>query len=135
MTANPTIKHWFKFWNHEWLDGSIRFTCTSAERGIFIDLIVLASTSTRPGFIQLPGNKASSLKWLATRLNIRHSSLIKALAKLEKQERIMMAEDGIYVVNYLHYQEVRGKSRNRSIPPPSPMKTYPVFLGKARGYD
>jgi len=104
-----------------WLDGSIRMDLTPAERGVWMDLISLASeTRERDGTLNFAPGKPMSKEYIANRLRIPLDlleSTIKACKKDSNKEnngvqRIMEYPDGtLYLPNYMHYQAV---PRNRS---------------------
>ena len=46
------MKRWIKVYINEWLEGSIRVDLTSAERGVWVDLLLLGGLSRNEGRIE-----------------------------------------------------------------------------------
>jgi hypothetical protein len=97
-------KPWFKFWSRDWLEGSIRFECTAAERGIFTDLLAMANESRNRGIIQMNETMPYPHSWIASILNIPIDTFEAALEKLKAQERIEETSFGLKITNFAFYQ-------------------------------
>lgn len=100
----PERKPFFKFFSREWLEGTIRFQCSEAERGIFVDLLALANESRNRGVIQASADTPYPLTWLAAKLNTTGDFLEQCLRKFAEQGRIVQQPDGIHIVNFNYYQ-------------------------------
>lgn len=87
------------------LYGSSRFELTSAQRGIWNDLIDLAKLSrVKPGLIAAgPGMKYPH-QYIAGLLNVPIDLLEDALKVLEDTKRIHENSNGIEIVNWKKYQ-------------------------------
>ena len=97
--------HWLKLWTRGWLEGSIRFDLTPAQRSVFIDLCALARESRNPPMVQANETVAYPHSWLASKLNIPLELLEETLEICKKQSRISENTTGIKVLKFEHYQE------------------------------
>ncbi|GAJ20643.1 unnamed protein product [marine sediment metagenome] len=87
MAQEPRM-HWLKLWTRGWLEGSIRFDLTPAQRSVFIDLCALARESRNPPWVQANDITAYPHSWLASKLNIPLDLLEETLEACKKQKRI-----------------------------------------------
>lgn len=97
--------HWLKLWTRGWLEGSIRFDLTPAQRSVFIDLCALARESRNPPIVQANETTAYPHSWLANKLNIPLDLLEDTLAVCIKQRRLSENSTGIKVIKFEFYQE------------------------------
>lgn len=102
--AQPERYPFFKIFSREWLEGSIRFECSEAERGLFADLLAMANESRQRGIIQANPTTPYPYSWIASKLNTSIEFLEKCLQKFELQERINENADGIHIINFDFYQ-------------------------------
>ena len=96
--------HWLKLWTRGWLEGSIRFDLTPAQRSVFIDLCALARESRNPPWVQANETTAYPHSWLANKLNIPLDLLETTLQSCKVQQRISENDTGIKVLKFEHYQ-------------------------------
>lgn len=109
----PERKPFFKVFSREWLEGSLRFECTDAERGIFADLMALANESRQRGIIQANPTTPYPHTWIAAKLNTTLEFLEQCLQKFEVQERINEDAQGIHLINFDYYQKELYAKRGR----------------------
>lgn len=108
MAQEPRM-HWLKLWTRGWLEGSIRFDLTPAQRSVFIDLCALARESRNPPWVQANVTTAYPHPWLASKLNIPLELLEGTLKACEEQHRISENNTGIKVLKFEYYQAKPGK--------------------------
>lgn len=99
-----TRRAWIKVFVTGWLHGSIRWQLEPAERGVFIDLLVLAGECGREGEISDNDSRPFPLDFLANSLNITRELLDSTIDKCVKEGRLLVKEDVIIVVNWKAYQ-------------------------------
>jgi hypothetical protein len=99
----PVFLPWLRLWSREWLEGSLRFDCTAAERGIWADLLAMANQSRRRGIIQANPSTAYPHEWIADRLCIPLQELEESLVKFKKSGRIEENGTGITIINFSYY--------------------------------
>lgn len=97
-------RRWVKLWVAESLRGTIRFDFSSAERGVWYDLLMLAGDSRQDGLIAPSSGVAYPLKWVAGTLNISLNLLQKTLEICKKSTRIEVNGNGIRILNWQKYQ-------------------------------
>jgi hypothetical protein len=85
MKQRVPDKFWFPWWPDKWIFGSIRIECTPAERGIWVDLLSLASKDD--GHIRANENTPYPLQQLAGMLIIPEEELGAAIKKFLKKPR------------------------------------------------
>ncbi len=96
-------KFWFPWWPDKWIFGSIRIECTPAERGIWVDLLSLASKDD--GYIQANEDTPYPLKQLAGMLIIPEKELDAAIKKFIKMTKLTRTKTGtLYVTEWEKYQ-------------------------------
>ncbi|MBA7645898.1 hypothetical protein ES703_53658 [subsurface metagenome] len=108
MAQEPRM-HWLKLWTRGWLEGSIRFDLTPAQRSVFIDLCALARESRNPPMVQANETTAYPHPWLASKLNIPMDLLEETLEICKKQKRISENDTGIKVLKFEFYQEKKSQ--------------------------
>ena len=106
---------WIQVWTEELLEGSIRFDLTSAQRGIWIDLLAMAGRSRNFGVIQANPDTAYPHHWIANKLNISLDLLHPTLGLLKSQGRIIEDEKGIKIVNFSRYQQGAAKKASHDV--------------------
>jgi len=114
---------WFKLNSKGWLEGSIRVTMTSEQRGVWIDLLSLANESRlRDGTLRYAENLPMDRAWIASKLQISLDLLNTTIEVCRHDKnrdgdrhRIEIWEDGtIELTNFAQYQAVPPeKSRPR----------------------
>ena len=105
-----------------WLQGSIRIDMTSAQRGVWSDLIALASnTRMRDGTLRFAEDKPMPREYIANTLNITVEELnscinvcIEDKNRDNTGHRIDIWEDGtIELMNFDKYQKVSDEYKNK----------------------
>ena len=104
MAKSRWRRTWVKMWVNECLEGSIRFDFTSAERGIWYDLILMAGRCRTPGVISANEQSPYPHKYIAGMLNVDIELLESTLVKCKASGRITENDSGIELVNWGHYQ-------------------------------
>ena len=106
---------WFKIDTDGWLQGSIRIDLTPEQRGIWIDLLALASnTRLRDGTLRFAPDKPMPRDWIANNLRIPLESLNSTITacqldknKEDGRSRIEVWDDGtIEITNFARYQAI-----------------------------
>lgn len=109
---------YLKLFSREWLEGSLRFDCTPAERGTWADLLAMANESRTRGVIQANPTTPYPHSWIADKLRIPLGEFETALEKFKISGRISENSTGITIINFKFYQEELYKKRGR--PPKYP---------------
>lgn len=115
---------WVKLWTNDWLSGSLRFDMTPIQRSIFLDLIALANESRDRGFIRANPNRPYPHSWIASKLNVSLEEFEEALAVCIAQDRVIENSDGIQVVNFQFYQNVKGAKHREGVGKEQPSTKY-----------
>ena len=103
MKKRVPDKFWFPWWPDKWIFGSIRIECTPAERGIWVDLLSLASKDD--GYIQANAETPYPLAQLAGMLIIPEKELDAAINKFIKMRKLTKTKTGtLYVTEWEKYQ-------------------------------
>lgn len=103
MKKRVPDKFWFPWWPDKWIFGSIRIECTPAERGIWVDLLSLASKDD--GYIQANAETPYPLAQLAGMLIIPEKELEAAINKFIKMGKLTKTKTGtLYVKEWEKYQ-------------------------------
>lgn len=103
MKKRVPDKFWFPWWPDKWIFGSVRIECTPAERGIWVDLLSLASKDN--GYIQANDETPYPLKQLAGMLIIPEKELDDAINKFIKLKKLTRTKTGtLYVTEWEKYQ-------------------------------
>jgi len=106
-------RSWVKFWVSECLDGSIREELTSAERGVWYDLIIYSAKCRVPGVISANETQPISRYRLAGILNITEELLNSTIEKCVNSKRLEVDKAGlIYIVNWKKYQSESDRVRS-----------------------
>lgn len=114
---SPSRRSWIKLWTFEFLEGSVRWELTPAERSVFIDFIAWAGKSRYPGIICAKKQEDGSyfgypLDYIASILVCDISLIKEAIEKCKKHNKIaveVMNLNGmdyytIRIVNWNKYQ-------------------------------
>ena len=103
MKKRTADKFWFPWWPDKWIFGSIRIECTPAERGIWVDLLSLASKDN--GHIRANEETPYPLDQLAGMLRIPADEFKKAINKFIKNKKLTRTKTGtLYVTKWDKYQ-------------------------------
>ena len=103
MKDRISDKYWFPWWPDKWIFGSIRIEFSPAERGIWVDMLSLASKDS--GHIRANEETPYPIQQLAGMLIIPEDILIKAIDKFVKFEKITKTKAGtLYVTKWEKYQ-------------------------------
>jgi len=103
MKDRTTDKFWFPWWPDKWIFGSIRIEFSPAERGIWVDMLSLASKDD--GHIRANETTPYPIQQLAGMLIIPENILIEAIEKFIKYEKITRTKQGtLYVTKWDKYQ-------------------------------
>lgn len=112
--SSRQVLPWLKVYPVGWVDGSIRATMTAEQRGVWIDLLCLASVSRVRGCVcrskGLPFTRAE----IATRLKISEALLNETIALCcadkntdDEEYRMKVDESGcLFIVNFDKYQDI-----------------------------
>jgi len=101
------MKRWIKVYINEWLEGSIRVDLTSAERGVWVDLLLLGGLSRNEGRIERSKGIPYEDDALVNKFEIDEKLLKSTLEKCFKEGRLQRAKDGALVItNWGKYQAV-----------------------------
>ena len=104
QNLRTTKRRWFKLYPNECLNSSIRWQLSSAERGVWYDLLAFSAISSNIGLIADRDGKPLPHSFLANRLNIDLELLESALAKCIEERRITEDDGGIHITNWKIYQ-------------------------------
>lgn len=103
MIKRKVDKFWFPWWPEKWLWGTIRIECTPAERGIWVDLLSIASKDD--GHIRANEETPYPLEQLAGVLLIPIDELKSAIRKFIKLGKLVKLKTGtLYVAKWDKYQ-------------------------------
>ena len=96
-------KFWFPWWPDKWIFGSVRIEFTPAERGIWVDMLSLASKDD--GHIRANEETPYPLTQLAGMLIIPEKELDAAIKKFIKHKKLTKLKSGtLYVTKWEKYQ-------------------------------
>jgi len=113
---------WFKVETEGWLQGSIRMDLSPEQRGVWIDLLALASdTRVRDGTLRFAPGKPMPREWIANTLRITVELLNSTLDactndknKEDEKHRIEIWDDGtIELSNFAKYQSIPEGKRKK----------------------
>lgn len=91
-----------------WLDGSIRVDLDSAGRGIWADLLALASVSRRAGYLERSKGIPYTIQEMAQRFRVDEDMLMRTIAVCENEGRLSHTDDGtFYITNWDNYQDIK----------------------------
>lgn len=103
MKKRVPDKFWFPWWPDKWIFGSVRIEFNPAERGIWVDLLSLASKDD--GHIRANEETPYPLKQLAGMLIIPEEELESAINKFIEKTKLTKMKDGtLYVTKWDKYQ-------------------------------
>lgn len=103
MKKRVPDKFWFPWWPDKWIFGSVRIEFTPAERGIWVDLLSLASKDD--GYIRANEETAYPLDQLAGMLRIPLEEFKKAIRKFIKNKKLTKTKAGtLYITKWDKYQ-------------------------------
>jgi hypothetical protein len=103
MIKRKVDKFWFPWWPEKWLWGTIRIECTPAERGIWVDLLSLASKDD--GHIRANEETPYPIKQLSGMLILSEKELDAAINKFLKLGKLIKTKTGtLYVAKWEKYQ-------------------------------
>jgi len=103
MKKRVPDKFWFPWWPDKWIFGSVRIECTPAERGIWVDLLSLASKDN--GHIRANEETSYPLQQLAGMLIIPENQLKDAINKFIKCGKLTKNKNGtLYITTWEKYQ-------------------------------
>ena len=103
MKKRVSDKFWFPWWPDKWIFGSVRIECTPAERGIWVDLLSLASKDD--GHIRANEEIPYPLQQLAGMLIIPEEELDAAIKKFLEKGKLTKTKTGtLYVTKWEKYQ-------------------------------
>jgi len=103
MKKRTADKFWFPWWPDKWIFGSVRIEFTPAERGIWVDLLSLASKDD--GHIRANEETPYPILQLSGMLLIPEEQLINAIEKFIETEKLIRTECGtLYVSKWDKYQ-------------------------------
>ncbi len=103
MKKRVPDKFWFPWWPDKWIFGSVRIEFTPAERGIWVDMLSLASKDD--GHIRANEETPYPLQQLAGMLIIPEKELDAAINKFIKHKKLTKLKSGtLYVTKWEKYQ-------------------------------
>lgn len=103
MKKRVPDKFWFPWWPDKWIFGSVRIECTPAERGIWVDLLSLASKDD--GHIRANEDTPYPLEQLSGMLIIPIEDLTAAITKFLTTEKLTRLKSGtLYITKWDKYQ-------------------------------
>jgi len=103
MKKRVPDKFWFPWWPDKWIFGSVRIECTPAERGIWVDLLSLASKDD--GHIRANEGTPYPLQQLAGMLILPEDDLKDAIDKFIKSKKLTKNKNGtLYITKWDKYQ-------------------------------
>ena len=103
MKKRVPDKFWFPWWPDKWIFGSVRIEFTPAERGMWVDMLSLASKDD--GHIRANEDTPYPLAQLAGMLIIPEEELDAAIKKFIKFKKLTkLKSDTLYVTKWEKYQ-------------------------------
>lgn len=103
MKKRTPDNFWFPWWPDKWIFGSVRIECTPAERGIWVDLLSLASKDD--GHIRANEDTPYPLQQLAGMLLIPEKDLEDAINKFVEKGKLTKNKNGtLYITKWDKYQ-------------------------------
>ena len=96
---------WFKVYPEDWLADGVTLFLSPAQRGVFISLQAVASTSPNRGTIQAAPGRPYETATLARRCRCKQGLLTATLNKLEQVGKIIQDGEGIHITNWEEDQE------------------------------
>ena len=103
MKKRVPDKFWFPWWPDKWIFGSVRIEFTPAERGMWVDMLSLASKDD--GHIRANEDTPYPIGQLAGMLIIPEKELDAAIKKFIKNNKLTKLKSGtLYVTKWEKYQ-------------------------------
>ena len=103
MKNRTTEKIWFPFWADKWIFGSMRIEFNTEERGIWIDLMAVASKDN--GYIRANEETPYPIKQLAGMLRIPEDKLNDAIENFIKKKKLRRYKIGtLKITRWEKYQ-------------------------------
>jgi len=103
MKKRVPDKFWFPWWPDKWIFGSVRIEFTPAERGMWVDMLSLASKDD--GHIRANEDTPYPIGQLAGMLIIPEKELDAAIKKFIKNKKLTKLKSGtLYVTKWEKYQ-------------------------------
>lgn len=96
---------WFKVYPEDWLADGVTLFLTPAQRGVFISLQAVASTSPNRGTIQASPGTPYEPTTLARRCRCKINLLTATLNRLEQKGKITRDSEGIHIIGWQDDQE------------------------------
>jgi len=109
-------KRWIKIWIPEMLRGTIRFDLTAEERGVWLDLLLMAGESRNEGFIAPNERQPYPDAWIAATLNLPLKLLQRVIQKCEDTQRIERTDRGLHILNWTKYQSEYERQKKYRLP-------------------
>jgi len=107
---------WFKVYPEDWLADGVTLFLTPAQRGVFISLQALASTSPSRGIIQAAPGRPYEPSTLARRCRCKQNLLTATLNRLEEIGEITRDEEGIHITGWKDDQatpDIEGRAKDK----------------------
>lgn len=102
-----TPMEWHKINSYRWLTGSIRQDLTSEERGVWADLLAMASLSRRRGYVERSEGIGFGRKFIASFLAVPIELLNSTISKCVSEGRIQKHDGGVlFITHFEEYQAV-----------------------------
>jgi len=99
-----TKRRWIKLYPTESLQGSIRYQLSSAERGVWFDLLSFSSLCSNTGDICDRDGNPFPDTYIANRFNVKLSLLKSTIDKCLAEGRLTRDETGYHITNWSKYQ-------------------------------
>ncbi len=99
-----TKRRWIKLYPTESLQGSIRYQLSSAERGVWYDLMCFSSLCSNTGDICDRDGQPFPMSYIANRLNVKLPLLAATVAKCIAEGRLTEDDSGLHITNWVRYQ-------------------------------
>ena len=106
---------YLKIFGYEWLEGSIRRDLDSAGRGMWADMLALASMARRIGYLERSQGIPYTDKELADKFSVDLKELQMVMATCILEGRLARDDDGtLFITNWDRYQDYPlGKDPNK----------------------
>lgn len=113
-TYSPSRRSWIKLWTFEFLEGSVRWELTPAERSVFIDFLAWAGKSRYPGVICAKKQEDSSyfgypLDYIASILVCDPELIKSAIQKCKENNKIRVTITNFNGIDYYTIEIVNWK--------------------------
>jgi len=122
---------YLKMFGYQWLEGSIRVDLDSAGRGVWGDILALASISRRVGYLERSPGIPYTDKELAEKFRVTMQLLQVTIGLCLQEGRLRQDGNGTYVVsNWDKYQDIPLGSQAE--PKPKRIKEKPPLSEEAK---